>query len=208
MIGYYNYTILFTFFGTVSGLLGIQFALSDNILASLICLLICGFFDMFDGTVARTKKNRTEFEKKYGVQLDSLSDVVCFAVLPTIIALEVTKPLGWWSNLCLLYFITSISRLAYFNVEEEMRSKKESTPRKIYTGLPVTMTSVILPCLYFIGSMVNGYLSVIMLIGILANASLQVSKIKIPHLQKRGLLTCLLIGSIILILTILTQYLF
>ena len=129
MIGFYNYTILFTFFGTVSGLLGIQFALKGNIFASLICLMICGFFDMFDGTVARTKKNRTEFEKKYGVQLDSLSDVVCFSVLPTLIALELTKPLGWWSNLCILYLVTSISRLAYFNVEEELRSKKEKIGR-------------------------------------------------------------------------------
>ena len=207
MIGFYNYTILFTFFGTVSGLLGIQFALKGNIFASLICLMICGFFDMFDGTVARTKKNRTEFEKKYGVQLDSLSDVVCFSVLPTLIALELTKPLGWWSNLCILYLVTSISRLAYFNVEEVLRSKKEKTPRKVYTGLPVTVTSVLLPLLFLLSQLQISLLPIIILIGILLIAGFQISKIKLPHLEWKGLVICLLLGSLIF-LTVIKLFLF
>ena len=35
-----------------------------------------------DGRVARTKKNRTEDEKNFGIQLDSLCDVICFGVFP------------------------------------------------------------------------------------------------------------------------------
>lgn len=198
MIGYYNYTVLFTLFGTLSGVVGIRFALTGNIFASIICLMLCGFFDMFDGTIARTKKNRSEMEKKYGVQLDSLSDVICFGVLPTMIVLEITAPLGHVNTLCILYLITAISRLAYFNVEEEMRTKNESTPRKTYTGLPVTATAILLPVLYFIGSFCESLLPIIILIGILTIAAFQISKIKLPHLQMKGLITCLIIGILLL----------
>ena len=48
----------------------------------VFCLMFCGFCDAFDGKVARTKKNRTEQEIKFGIQIDSLSDLVAFGVLP------------------------------------------------------------------------------------------------------------------------------
>ena len=51
----------------------------------VMLLLLCGLFDTFDGRVARSKKNRTEKEKAFGVQIDSLSDLVAFGVLPVCI---------------------------------------------------------------------------------------------------------------------------
>ena len=44
---------------------------------------------MFDGKVARTKKDRTECEKKFGIQIDSLCDAICFGVLPVVIGYSV-----------------------------------------------------------------------------------------------------------------------
>ena len=44
-----------------------------------------GLLDTFDGKVARTKKNRTEDQKRFGIQIDSLCDIVCFGVCPVII---------------------------------------------------------------------------------------------------------------------------
>mgnify|MGYP007032777772 FL=1 len=43
---------------------------------------------MFDGKIARTKKNRTEDEKQFGIQIDSLCDVVCFGVFPIVLCYE------------------------------------------------------------------------------------------------------------------------
>ena len=43
---------------------------------------------MFDGKIARTKKNRTEDEKRFGIQIDSLCDVVCFGVFPIVLCYE------------------------------------------------------------------------------------------------------------------------
>lgn len=198
MIGIYNYTVLFTLFGTITGLISMIEAVNGNIEIALVGLLICGFFDMFDGTIARTKKNRTEFEIQYGIQLDSLSDVVCFGALPTLVALQITKPLGIFQALVILYFVASISRLAYFNVEEAMRREKETGSRKIYTGLPVTTAAVIFPILYLVTFWTNEFFPVFYLSGVLITAGFHVSKIKVPHLEKKGLIICLLIGMVLL----------
>ena len=49
MIGYWNYTVILTYIGTVCGFTGIAFAADCNIKAALICLMLAGFCDMFDG---------------------------------------------------------------------------------------------------------------------------------------------------------------
>lgn len=198
MIGIYDYTVLFTLFGTMSGVVGIIATTEGNLIGAIVCLMLCGFFDMFDGMIARTKKNRSEFAKKYGVQLDSLSDVICFGALPTILGLTITKSLGWWQGLCMIYLITSISRLAYFNVEEEMRQKKEKGVRKTYKGLPVTVSALIFPFLYCFKNIAKDLFPAIFLIGMLITAFFQVSKIKLPHLNLKGLIICLIIGIILL----------
>lgn len=202
MIGIYDYTVLFTLFGTISGITGIILASNNNIFCAILALMLCGFFDMFDGTIAKTKKDRTEFAIKYGVQLDSLSDVICFSALPTIIGLMITKPLGLFNSLCILYLIASISRLAYFNVEEEMRTKNEYTKRKTYTGMPVTTTALFIPLLYLFKNISAHYFPIIFLIGLLLIAICQVSKIKFPHLNVKGLILCLLIGILFLSLVL------
>ena len=199
MIGIYNYTVLFTLFGTISGVIGISEAAKGNVEVALFCLLLCGFFDMFDGMVARTKKNRSEFELQYGIQLDSLSDAICFGALPTTIALQITKPLGIFSALSILYLVATISRLAYFNVEEAMRRTKESGSRTTYTGLPVTPSALIFPCHYLLSFWCSEVFPVLFLIGILITAGFHVSKLKLPHLNLRGLLICLGLGMFLLL---------
>ena len=85
MIGFYNYTVWLTFIGMLSSVTGIGLAVQGRIVPAVICLMFSGFCDMFDGIVARTKKDRTDEEKRFGIQLDSLSDIVCFGVLPFVI---------------------------------------------------------------------------------------------------------------------------
>ena len=47
--------------------------------------MLAGLLDAFDGRIARTKANRTDAEKRFGIQIDSLNDLVCFGVLPAAI---------------------------------------------------------------------------------------------------------------------------
>ena len=87
MLGYYNYTVILTYLSLVSAGLGITISLmgAGHPFLGTFFLLFCGLCDAFDGEIARRKKDRTEDEIKFGVQIDSLSDLVAFGVLPAII---------------------------------------------------------------------------------------------------------------------------
>ncbi|WP_019679793.1 CDP-alcohol phosphatidyltransferase family protein [Ruminococcus flavefaciens] len=153
MIGYYNYTVILTYMSLISSIMGMFFAAGFGGVSShpdyaIICLMVSGLCDMFDGKVARTKKDRTESEKKFGIQIDSLCDAVCFGVLPSVIGYSIG--MRDWVDLpiLVLFPLCAIIRLAYFNVAEEDRQKKTSENRKVYEGLPVTSVALILPLLY------------------------------------------------------------
>lgn len=152
MIGYYNYTVILTYLSLVSSVVGIFFAMGINgdinVEYSIICLMISGFCDMFDGKVARTKKGRSKSEKQFGIQIDSLCDAVCFGVLPSVIGYSIGMN-SWYDVPVLVIFpLCAIIRLAYFNVAEEERQQKTSEIRKTYEGLPVTSVALIIPLLY------------------------------------------------------------
>lgn len=202
MIGVFDYTSLFTFLGTLCGVGSIYFTLTGNLNFGIFLLLISGFFDSMDGFVARSKKNRTDFEKKYGVQLDSLSDVICFGVAPMILAVSICSSHIYLQILSSFYLLTAISRLAWFNVEEEMRSKKEAGRRKSYTGLCVTPSSIIFPSIYLLKDVFQSIFPYVYFAVLMIVAFLQISKIQVPHLQWKGQLACTIYGIMILILLI------
>ena len=112
MIGFYNYTVVLTYLSLVSASTGIFVALSDkgHPYIGIIFLLFCGLCDAFDGKVARTKKGRSSDEQKFGIQIDSLSDIIAFGVLPAAIGATLLrvrpkseyifgKELGTWKNI-------------------------------------------------------------------------------------------------------------
>ena len=150
-IGFYNYTVILTYVSLFSGVFGIGCAANGRCGLAILCLMFSGFCDMFDGAVARTKKDRTEDEKNFGIQLDSLCDVICFGVLPAVILYfsGVTSVVGIVILLC--YVLCGLIRLAFFNVLETKRQMTEDGCAKGYRGLPITMASVIYPLFYLIG---------------------------------------------------------
>lgn len=144
MIGYYNYTVILTYIGAVFGFTGITYTFNGNLRMALICLMVAGFCDMFDGKIASTMK-RTEQEKKFGIQIDSLSDLVCFGVLPALIVWKLTNGESIYLSISIAYLLCALVRLAWFNVDEEERQNNEDGGRAVYLGLPVTTTALILP---------------------------------------------------------------
>ena len=144
MLGYYNYTVILTYLGMLSGFSGILFVLNGDLRGALACLVLAGLCDMFDGKLASTR-HRTPQEKRFGIQIDSLSDLVCFGVLPGIIAcLACGKSVP--STLCAaVYSLCALIRLAWFNVDEEERQRREAERRSVYFGLPVTSAALIFP---------------------------------------------------------------
>ena len=152
MIGFYDYTVILTYLSLLSAVTGIGLAVARHPLLAILCLMFSGLCDMFDGKVARSKKDRTDDEKAFGIQIDSLCDVVCFGIFPAMICylLGVRGPIGLL--LIAFYCINSVIRLAYFNVMEAKRQSETSENRKYYQGLPITSMAVIMPFL-FVASM-------------------------------------------------------
>lgn len=172
LLGYYNYTVILTYIGMLFGFTGIVYAFEGNAFAAVICLMVAGFCDMFDGAVASTKKDRTNQEKCFGIQIDSLSDLICFGVLPASIVYSMSKRSGIVLSISAMYVLCALIRLAYFNVDEQERQKTSSGSRELYYGLPVTLSALILPIVYGINHITshNSCLSLslsIMITGIL-----------------------------------------
>lgn len=219
MIGIYDYTVVLTYLSLLSACSGIVVSLwgMGHPFIGVFFLLLCGLFDAFDGKVARTKTDRTELAKKFGVQIDSLSDLVAFGVLPACIGAALIKneiflkkllPSGaplWASNIlytllfaCLiLYSLAALIRLAYFNVEEEERQRTETGPRRYFTGLPVTSAALIFPSVMLLQYIFSpADIAVLYFIFIVLTGLLFISKIQIPKPGTRGILVMIGIGCL------------
>ena len=148
MIGFYNYTVILTYLSLCSSVFGITQVFEGRDAIAILCLLISGICDLFDGKVARHKKDRTDQEKVFGIQIDSLADLVCFGVLPACIGYNYGFNYGLGLVSALLIVLCGLIRLGYFNVMEQERQKSTAENRKEYQGLPITTSSIILPLLF------------------------------------------------------------
>ena len=204
MIGYWNYTVILTFMSLASTVIGITMACENKFTHAIIFLAFSGLFDAFDGKVARTKKNRTEDEKLYGIQLDSLCDVICFGVFPVILCLKMGMHgiLGCISMI--VYCIAAVTRLAFFNVLEMNRQQEEDSPvNKFYHGLPVTSIAVIFPLVY----LVNYWISrdckdVVLDVMLVATAALFVLDFKVKKPSDKQLISMISMVAVVLLISI------
>ena len=144
MLGFYNYTVILTYIGMLAGFTGVVFAAEGNVRRAVLCLVIAGICDIFDGKIASTMV-RTRAEKRFGVQIDSLSDLICFGVLPAMIVYASADGSTLSYLFSSLYVLAALIRLAWFNVDEEERQSREGGHREIYLGMPVTCAAIIFP---------------------------------------------------------------
>lgn len=152
MIGFYSYTVILTYLSALSSVIGMTFVMNGEIKKAIFCLMFSGAFDLFDGKIARTKKNRTDDEKTFGIQIDSLCDIVCFCMFPSMINFYISNHTNKVYSMITsaLIVIAGIIRLGYFNVMEQKRQERTTENRKAYQGLPVTSVAVILPITYLV----------------------------------------------------------
>lgn len=145
MLGIYDYTVVLTYVSLRVSIGGMMLSVNGHLNLAVLCLAISGLCDMFDGKIARTKKDRTEEEKCFGIQIDSLCDIVCFGVGPAIICycIGMRGPIGM--VILMFYVLAGLIRLAWFNVTEECRQKETDEKRACYQGLPITSMAIILP---------------------------------------------------------------
>ena len=171
ILGYGNIANYITLFGLLLSLSSCFFALGANIKLSVSFFIASGICDLFDGVVAR-KIKRTDSEKEYGIQLDTVVDVVSFGVAPVIIMFSIVGA-AWYALLIYAFYIVcAVSRLAYFNT-----SAVPNTPMSYYRGLPVTYIALILPIVLLFHSVIARIIT-LAVVGMLFVLNIKVPK---PH---------------------------
>ncbi|MBO4909565.1 MAG: CDP-alcohol phosphatidyltransferase family protein [Lachnospiraceae bacterium] len=200
-LGYYNYTVVLTYLGMLFAFAGILTSFSGKYLDSIILLMAAGICDMFDGSVASTKP-RTDAEKRFGIQIDSLSDLISFGVMPAIFVFMITGQTVLAAFVSALYTLAALIRLAYFNVTEEDRQRQTTEKRKYYNGVPVTTIAVLLPLAYLVQNKFGisgtaGYVVMLVVVGIGFIAPVEIKK---PNIVGK---ICLIVVGITELLSVL-----
>jgi len=141
--GIYLLPNLFTTAGLFAGFYAIVAAMSDNFETAAIAIFVAMLMDGIDGRVARLTHTTSEF----GVQYDSLSDMVCFGLAPSLVVFEWTLrsmiEQGWlWSKLAWLaafvFTAGAALRLARFNTQVA------SADKRYFQGLPSPSAAAVL----------------------------------------------------------------
>ena len=220
MIGFYDYTVILTYLSILSGTTGIILCLNGvgHPYLGMFFLLFSGLCDTFDGKVARSKKDRTEQMKKFGIQIDSLSDLIAFGVLPACIGIAMirrglegtTLPNFRFVSvgretivyqvisimIAIFYVLVAMIRLAYFNVLEEEDENRDESGQKVYTGLPVTSAALVFPAVLLIHIFVKADLTLLYFGVMIVMGFLFISKIQIRKPENRQIALMILVGGV------------
>ena len=193
MIGKWNKSVIATYVGMLLAVASIFLMMSGLYKAAMMCFMGAGICDLFDGTIARMCK-RTEDEKNFGIQLDSLVDVVSFIVLPVVLIVKLAGLTWYVAVAAVLYSVFGIARLAYFNVCQEENEDKDS-PIKYYTGMPVTYAALVFPLVYLLHLYFNTEVTALfMCIAMEIMALLFILKIKFIKPGKKGYIFLMLLA--------------
>jgi CDP-diacylglycerol--serine O-phosphatidyltransferase len=201
--GVYLLPNLLTTGGLFCGVYSLIASVRGDFLIAAIAIVAANVFDVLDGRVARLTKTTSRF----GIEYDSLSDLVAFGVAPGILvyrwALEPWGTVGWLA--ASLYVTCGALRLARFNV------LVDTGPKRHFAGLPIPAAAEVIASTvmlyYFFGGEGATYRQLIVLLAVYGLAGLMVSNVryfsfKEIDLHRRQPFSVLLGGILILWLLI------
>jgi len=126
----------------------------DDMYRAALLIVFAMFFDMLDGRVARMTKTQSAF----GVQIDSLADVISFGVAPAVLVYGWTLSRFGVAGLFVsfLFCAAAAVRLARFNVLTMGESGQPTKPSKFFLGLPTPGAAGILVSIVVANHAVEG----------------------------------------------------
>lgn len=124
-----------TLMALCTGLTAIHFTMMGRYEAAVLAVLVAGILDVLDGRLARMLGAESDF----GAEMDSLSDFVCFGVVPGLMLYMWTLKdwKGWGWAICLFYVVCTVWRLARFNTQIKNPDKKVF--KGYFIGMPAPM---------------------------------------------------------------------
>ncbi len=165
--------------GLFCALLGIYYAFLGMFSAAMIGFIWTVFFDWSDGIIARRMKGRTNEQKSFGVQLDSLIDIVSFGVGPAIILLSYGQFSPWFLPGAFIIVAAGVIRLSYFNVFGLV-------DKSTYMGLALDNNIIILAFVFLFNGLISQTaFTIVLYILILALAFFNVAPVRTPKLEGR-----------------------
>lgn len=163
--------------GLLSAVLAIYFAIVGNFPAAMIGLVWAVFFDWSDGNIARRMKGRTDEQRRFGGQMDSLIDIVSFGVCPAVVLLSYGDFSPWFIPGAFLIAAAGVLRLSYFNIYGLAGTSS-------FQGLAIDNNGIILVLIFALNSFISASsFTVLLYISIVALAALNVAPIKTPKLS-------------------------
>lgn len=171
--GVYILPNLFTTGNLFCGFWAIISVFQEKFFYAAIAILLAAVFDILDGKVARLSGAMS----KFGVQYDSLADLVSFGIAPALLAFSwALRPYGKFGWLAAFVFVAcGALRLARFNVQSS------SGETKYFKGLPIpaAATMISLTILLYLRLIETGWVKdIIILIMIWVLAFLMVSNLR------------------------------
>lgn len=143
---------LFTIGNLLSGVFSITFNMNGYFRTAAMFIFLSAIFDLFDGRLARRLKVNSEF----GVELDSLADIVSLGVAPALLFYCLEAPSFLTTIAFMLFPTMGALRLAKFNVKPT---------RGYFMGLPITAAGLLMACLgvfQYSNSLITILLSILM----------------------------------------------
>lgn len=141
--GIYLLPNLFTTAGLFAGFYGIVSGMNSQFEAAAIAIFIAMVMDGLDGRIARLTNTQSDF----GVEYDSLSDMISFGLAPSLImyqwALSGMGKLGWLA--AFVYTASTALRLARFNTQAG------SVDKQFFQGLPSPAAAALLAGMIWLG---------------------------------------------------------
>jgi CDP-diacylglycerol--serine O-phosphatidyltransferase len=167
----------------LAGFLGIIWSIGGNYEQAAVAILVSCLLDGLDGSVARLTRTTSEF----GVQLDSLADLVAFGVGPAILVyLWQLQPYGRLGIMASFLLIAcGALRLARFNVQTKTSSKL------FFTGLPIpaqgcTLATLVLFAPYLPERFAQSVLPMACLVLVYGLSFLMVSRVRYASFKEYG----------------------
>ncbi len=164
---------LLTTAGLFAGFFAIVAAMKGNFETAAVAVFVAMLMDGLDGRVARL----TGTESEFGMQYDSLSDMMCFGITPALVVyswgLRYLGKVGWLA--AFFYVAATALRLARFNIQTNQ------TDKKFFVGLSCTAAAGVMASVVWVGtdfSIPGKRISELVAIVTLVIASLMVSNIR------------------------------